>query len=125
MSKIEKEAKELGLSAEELYRKRQEQALPILDEFKKWLDAKIEKVPPKSLLGKAINYTLNQWHRLVLYTESGLIMPDNNVVGNAIRPFVVGRKKWLFSCNPRAQVPVLVFTSNPKSSMSHLSGQIP
>lgn len=96
--KIEKEAKELGLSAEDLYRKRQEQALPILDEFKKWLDAEIEKVPPKSLLGKAINYTLNQWHRLVLYTESGLVMPDNNVVENAIRPFVVGRKNWLFSC---------------------------
>jgi transposase len=62
------------------------------------LDAKIEKVPPKSLLGKAINHTLNQWHRLILYTESGLVMPDNNVVENAIRPFVVGRKNWLFSC---------------------------
>ena len=98
--KIEKEARELGLSAEGLYRKRQEQALPILDEFKKWLDAQVEKVPPKSLLGKAINYTLNQWHRLVLYTESGLVMPDNNVVENAIRPFVVGRKNWLFSCTP-------------------------
>ena len=102
--KIEKEANELGLSAEGLYRKRQEQSLPILDEFKKWLDAQVERVPPKSLLGKAINYTLNQWHRLVLYTASGLVMPDNNVVENAIRPFVVGRKNWLFSCTPAGAV---------------------
>ncbi len=99
--KIEKEAKELGLSAEGLYRKRQEQALPILDEFKKWLDSQIQKVLPKSLLGKAVNYTLNQWHRLILYTKSGLVMPDNNVVENAIRHFVVGRKNWLFSCTPQ------------------------
>ena len=98
--KIEKEAKELGLSAEELYRERQEKALPILEEFKKWLDAKVGTVPPKSLLGKAINYILNQWHRLILYTESGLVMPDNNVVENAIRPFVIGRKNWLFSGTP-------------------------
>ena len=49
------------------------------------------------VLGKAINYSLNEWHRLALYIESGMVMPDNNVVENAIRPFVVGRN-WLFSC---------------------------
>jgi transposase len=98
--KIEKEAKAQGLSADELYDLRQSKAVPILEEFKKWLDSTVEKVPPKSLLGKAINYTLNQWHRLILYTTSGLVTPDNNVVENAIRPFVVGRKNWLFSCTP-------------------------
>lgn len=96
--KIEKEAQKLELSAADLYRVRQEKAVPILNEFKKWLDAKVEKVPPKSLLGKAINYTLNQWHRLIKYTEDGRVGPDNNVVENAVRPFVVGRKNWLFSC---------------------------
>ena len=74
--------------------------MPILNEFKKWLDAKVEQAPPKSLLGKAISYTLNQWHRLARYTEDGRVGPDNNVVENAIRPFVVGRKNWLFSCTP-------------------------
>lgn len=96
--KIEKEAQKLELSAADLYRVRQEKAVPILNEFKKWLDAKVEKVPPKSLLGKAINYTLNQWPRLIKYTEDGRVGPDNNVVENAVRPFVVGRKNWLFSC---------------------------
>lgn len=98
--KIEKEARQQGLSVEELYMERQEKAVPILVEFKKWLDANVEQVPPKSLLGKAITYTLKQWHRLIRYTEDGRIQMDNNVVENAIRPFVVGRKNWLFSCTP-------------------------
>jgi len=95
--KIEKEAHQNGLSVDQLHAQRQSQAVPILKEFKQWLDAKVEKVPPKSLLGKAIHYTLNQWHRLINYTENGIIKPDNNTVENAIRPFVVGRKNWLFS----------------------------
>ena len=98
--KIEKEARELGLTPDQLYKERPEKAVPVLDEFKQWLDATVEKVPPKSLLGKAISYTLNQWHRLIRYTESGFVKPDNNAVENAIRPFVVGRKNWLFSCTP-------------------------
>ncbi|MCP4552969.1 MAG: IS66 family transposase [Bacteroidetes bacterium] len=98
--KIEKQAKEKGLSPEEIYKERQEKAVPLLEEFKKWLDVKIEQAPPKSLLGKAIGYTLNQWHRLICYTEDGRIYPDNNVVENAIRPFVIGRKNWLFSNTP-------------------------
>ena len=97
------QAREKELSAEELYKERQEKAVPILNEFKKWLNAKVEQVPPKSLLGKAINYTLNQWHRLIRYTEDGRVCPDNNVVENAIRPFVVGRKNWLFSCTPEVR----------------------
>lgn len=95
--KIEKEARDQKLTPKQLYEQRQSLAVPILDEFKKWLDARVEKVPPKSLLGKAIHYTLSQWHRLIQYTTDGIIRPDNNLVENAIRPFVVGRKNWLFS----------------------------
>ncbi len=53
------------------------------------------------MLGKAIHYTLNEWPRLIRYTKNGIIRPDNNVVENAIRPFVVGRKNWLFSNTPQ------------------------
>ena len=98
--KIEKQARKKEISVDELYAERQLKAVPILQEFKKWLGATVEKVPPKSLLGKAVNYTLNQWHRLILYTEDGQVGPDNNAVENAIRPFVMGRKNWLFSCTP-------------------------
>lgn len=77
------------------------EAVPILEEFKKWIDYTVEQVPPTSLLGKAINYTLNEWQRLIRYTEDGHMSPDNNTVENAIRPFVIGRKNWLFSDTPK------------------------
>lgn len=109
--KIEKEARVQKLTPEQLYDRRQKEAIPILNEFKKWLDARVEKVPPKSLLGKAIHYTLGQWHRLIQYTSDGIIRPDNNLVENAIRPFVIGRKNWLFSDTvPGARASALIYS---------------
>ena len=98
--KIEKEARENNLLSDALHMERQLKAAPIQDEFKQWLDAKVGQVPPKSLLGKAIHYTLNEWPKLIRYTQSGLVSPDNNLIENAIRPFVLGRKNWLFSDTP-------------------------
>lgn len=117
--KIEKDARENKLTPEQLHEKRQVLAVPILEEFKKWLDARVEKVPPKSLLGKAIHYTLSQWHRLTQYTKDGIIRPDNNLLENAIRPFVVGRKNWLFSDTvqgARASALIYSFIETAKSS---------
>jgi hypothetical protein len=54
-------------------------------------------VLPQCLLGKAVHYTLGQWPKLVRFLEYGDIPLDNNRCENAIRPFVVGRKGWLFS----------------------------
>lgn len=62
--------------------------------------AKVDEVPPKSLLGKAIAYALNQWHRLVVYADTDHVTPDNNMAENTIRPFVIGRKNWLFAGTP-------------------------
>ena len=98
--RIEKEAKAKGLINGALFKERQEKAKPVLDEFKRWLDSKFDKVPPKSLLGKAIAYTLNQWSRLVVYADTDYVTMDNNMAENAIRPFVIGRKNWLFSGTP-------------------------
>ena len=98
--KIEKDAKNSGLTDDDLLKERQEKAKPVLDEFKHWLNAKIDEVPPKSLLGKALAYALNQWHRLVVYVDTDHVTPDNNMAENTIRPFVVGRKNWLFSGTP-------------------------
>jgi len=55
---------------------------------------------PKSLLGIAVNYTLKQWPRLIRYLDHGEVTPDNNAAENAVRPFVVGRKNWLFAGTP-------------------------
>jgi transposase len=76
------------------------QSRPILDAIKTWLDDKAPRVLPQSLLGKAIAYTLNLWPQLTIFLEDGHIPIDNNPAENAIRPFVVGRKNWLFSFSP-------------------------
>jgi transposase len=98
---IEKLADQGSMNVEERRQLRQEKAIPILEGFRGWLNSLSLKTPPKGLLGKAVNYTLSRWVPLVRYTENGLLRPDNNLAENAIRPFVVGRKNWLFSGHPR------------------------
>lgn len=84
-------------SADEKQRIRQQQSLPLLNQFKVWLDKSIDNVPPKTALGKAITYSLNQWPKLIRYIEDGNLNIDNNRAERAIKPFVIGRKNWLFS----------------------------
>jgi transposase len=97
---IEKEAKRRQLDTVGIYQLRQEKAKPLLDKFKDWLETNRPQTPPKGLLGKAISYTLSNWKKLLNYLEDGRLRPDNNLVENAIRPFVVGRKNWLFAGSP-------------------------
>ena len=99
--KIEKDAANQNLVGEDLVRERQEKSKPILDEFERWLALRREDVPPKSLLGKAITYASNQWPRLVPYIDHSCVTMDNNMAENTIRPFVIGRKNWLFSGSPK------------------------
>ncbi len=98
---IERHARETEFSYDQIQALRQEKAKPILDRLKIWLDTHHPSVPPKSLLGKAIQYALNQWERLIVYIDAGFLKPDNNVAENAIRPFVLGRKNWLFAGAPK------------------------
>ncbi len=98
---IEKVARQQqGLSASEFCEFRREKAEGVLGEFKAWIDNRIRLTPPKGLLGKALTYALNHWSKLIRYLENGHITPDNNAAENAIRPFVVGRKNWLFAGHP-------------------------
>ena len=79
------------------YQARQEQALPILADIRAWLDQSLTQVPPKTTLGKALYYLDHQWNKLTRYCDDGRLNIDNNPVERAIRPFVTGRKNWLFS----------------------------
>ena len=97
---IEKECAEQKLKPEQIARERQSRAGPILDQFKAWLEKRSPQVPPGSTVGKAIRYTLGQWERLTVYLQDGRLRPDNNLAENAIRPFVIGRKNWLFAATP-------------------------
>ena len=98
---VESEADVKKLTAVERHQLRQKKSVPLLIQIRKWLEDISPKAPPQSLLGKAVTYTLNQWERLERYTLDGLLRPDNNLAENAIRPFVVGRKNWLFAGHPR------------------------
>jgi transposase len=132
---VEHRAKERGLSGEALVTERREKAKPILDAFKAWLDQRAPEVPPKTLLGKAIAYTLGQWNRLTVYVGHAALTPDNNLAENAIRPFVIGRKNWLFAGNARgasasAALYSLIETAKanglePYRYLRHLFSQIP
>jgi transposase len=97
---IEREAKNRELTGKELLQFRHEHALPLLQEFHDWLKARIGGTPPKGLLGTAMNYALKQWPRLVVYVEDPHVGLDNNAAENAIRPFAIGRKNWLFAGSP-------------------------
>lgn len=97
---IEQEARAKELTPEQVYEERQLKAKPILDKLEVLLKETALHTPPRSKLGIAVNYTLGQWHRLKRYIEDGIITMDNNLAENAIRPFVVGRKNWLFFQQP-------------------------
>ncbi len=89
------EAKELGEAA--FLTERRSVQEPQLVAMHEWLRSRSQSVTPSSGLGKAVSYALGQWDQVVRYLEHALLTPDNNAVENAIRPFVLGRKNWLFS----------------------------
>ena len=70
--------------------------MPILKEMRAWLDQALPEVAPATLTGKALNYLHNQWPKLIRYLDDGRLRIDNNLVENAIRPFVLSRKNFLF-----------------------------
>lgn len=83
----------------EKYRIRQDESRVILKEMKDWIDEIRHKITPSSLAGKAINYAFNEWKYLTVYLEDGHLNISNIMVENKIRPFVLGKKNWLFSAS--------------------------
>ena len=96
---IERELKDV--SDEQRFTGRQEKSLPILSQLKNWLEKTQSQVMPQSVRGKAVNYLANNWSRLERYVEAGFLPIDNNAAERAIKPFVIGRKNWLFSDTPK------------------------
>ena len=98
---IEHELRAKELNPDEFEHLRRERVEVVLSQFRPWLEKRQEQVIPESLLGKAVNFTLREWEKLIHYLDAWYITPDNNAAEQAIRPFVVGRKAWLFSDTPR------------------------
>ena len=105
---VDKAAREAKLPPDKRHALRAKAARPIWDELRRWLDANLgvmpeactRTTPPGSLTGKAMNYLASEWPRLIRVLEDGRLELDNNLCENAIRPFVMGRKAWLFSDTP-------------------------
>jgi len=93
--KIERQIQEQP--PDEIRRLRQERSRPVMEKLRAWLTDAMPRVPPQSLTGKALAYLDGQWPKLVGVLQDGRIPLDTNRVENAIRPFVVGRKNWLFA----------------------------
>jgi len=75
---------------------RQHQALPVLEQFRNWLEGTLRSILPRSPTAGAISYALKNWTALSRYTESGVLQIDNNACERAMRPVALGRKNWLF-----------------------------
>ena len=81
---------------------RQAQSVPVLAHIKAWLDAEQKIVLPRSPMGQAIGYALNQWNALCVYASEGFLAIDNNAAERAMKRVAIGRKNWLFAGNDRA-----------------------
>jgi len=96
---IERELKEC--TPEERLQGRMERSRPVLDAFSAWLHRQSPRTLPKSKLGEAIGYCLNQWEKLEAFMKDGRLELDNNRSERSIKPFVIGRKNWMFSNTTR------------------------
>jgi len=122
-------------SADERKAARLERSKPIVDDFKCWLDSAASKVLPKSALGEAVTYCRNQWPKLIVFLKDGRLEIDNNRAERSIKPFVIGRKNWLFANTPRgAKTSALIYSIvetakenglNPYAYLKYLFEQLP
>ncbi|GAX90934.1 transposase [Effusibacillus lacus] len=130
---IERDLKDA--TPDERYTIRIERSRPILDAFLAWLRTQRPRVLPKSALGQAIVYCLNQWEKLESFLKDGRLELDNNRSERSIKPFVIGRKNWMFSNTPRgAQASAIIYSIietakenglNPFAYLTYLFEKLP
>lgn len=87
------------LDADKRLHARQTKSRPVVEELRSWLDTSLHQVSPKTLVGKALGYLDSQWPKLTVFLDDGEVPIHNNLAENKIRPFVIGRKNWLFSAS--------------------------
>ena len=131
--RIERDIKDL--SPAQKYHQRQQRAVPLLNDLKTWLESNLPRVVKGELTYKAIFYSLNQWDKLIRYCEDGRFHISNVAAENALRPFVIGRKRWLFSDTPKGAHASAVHYSlvetakanglDPQKYYAHILPQIP
>jgi len=96
---IEREIKDL--SSKKKHIERQQRSKPVLNDIKRWMTKNMGKAPKDALISKALVYMNNQWQKLIRYCDDGNLSISNIMAENAIRPFVIGRKAWMFADTPK------------------------
>jgi transposase len=96
---LEREARERNLAPDEFVEYRRQLIVPYLRGFKLWIETTMTSVLPSGKIGEAFAYAIGQWDKLERFLDHAYLTPDNNRAENAVRPFVIGRKNWLFSGN--------------------------
>ena len=124
-----------SLSPADKRHQRQIRSKPLLDDLHAWLEKNIGRVMPDSLVHTAMRYALNQWPKLVVYCENGHLNISNAAAENAIRPFTVGRKNWLFADTPKGARASAIYYSliesakandlEPLAYLSHILKALP
>jgi transposase len=93
--RIEKQIK--GRSPDERRAVRNEQAKPLFDDLRRWLEQALTQLAPKSETAAAIRYALELWDALARYLDDGRIELDNMIAERALRPVAIGRRNYLFA----------------------------
>lgn len=96
---LEANLKDENANHEQIRKRREEQAYPLLQAMEHWMNLQFNKCTPGSPLGKAIKYAFGMWPRISRYCKEGYFEIDNNAIERTIRPITLGRKNYLFSGN--------------------------
>lgn len=94
-------------------------SVPVLNQFKAWLDMQAQEGMRKTLLGKAVHYALGQWKYIIRYAEDGGLNIDNNIAERNIKSFVIGRKNWLFADSVDGGHATAVLTTMVRSALAN------
>ncbi len=132
---IEDDADEQSLTIDQRTALRKERSAPVVARIRQQLEALLPITLPQSPLGKALGYLQRQWHKLFRFLDNGAWPLDNNHAENAIRPFVVGHKNWLFadtvhgahaSANPYSLIETAKVNGlEPYAYLCHLFRELP
>ena len=133
--RIEHMCDEAEMSFDERKAKRQELSRPIMEALKMWMETEGVKYSESSQTGKAITYAYTRWDNMMRYLEDGMLLLDNNLAENEIRPITLGRKNYLFCGNHEAAENMAVVCSllatcrnhdvNPRDYLNDVIGQMP
>lgn len=114
---------------------RQLRSRKVLDEYRAWLDKMVIETTNQNKLGEAVRYSINQWEDLIRFLDDGRLEIDNNRAERSIRPFVTGRKNWIFANTPTgAKASAIVYSIvetakendlDPLKYLTHLFEQLP